>query len=140
MKSMYGSQLLVSDAYMIVIAVFSSLLIGVVLMFLVPFVANLFLNFSRFYNVPRREFGVITLLFFTLYYLVCGLLSLVHLFTPLLLTWGEKLFPFVVGTGCVIWFYAVTKKLYFNDVTSLYYFRNLAIVYFVFAFVFGVVL
>ena len=137
---MYRFALNVSDAYMIVIAIFSSLLIGVVLMFLVPFVAKVFLNFSRLYNVPHAEFALLAQMFFALFYFVSGLLSLVNLFTPLLLTWGEKLFPFIVGTGCVIGFYAVTKKLYFNDVTALYYFRNLAIVYFVFTVVFGVVL
>ena len=140
MLSMYGTVLNVSDTYMLIVSIFSSLFIGVVLMFLVPFVANVFLNFSRFYNVPRAEYSLIVLLFFALYYLVCGVLSLVHLFTPLLLTWGEKLFQFITATGCVIWFYAVTKKLYFNDVTARFYFRNLAIVYFVVAIVFGVVL
>ena len=137
---MYGSALNISETYALVVAIFASLLIGVALMFIVPFIANLFLNFSRFYSVPRAEYRLLVQLFFTLYYFVCGVLSLVHLFTPIFLTWGEKLFPFVVGTGCVIWFYAVTKKLYFNDVTAWYYFRNLAIVYFVFALVFGVVL
>lgn len=140
MLSMYGTVLNVSDTYMLIVSIFSSLFIGVVLMFLVPFVANVFLNFSRFYNIPRAEYSLIVLMFFALYYLVCGVLSLVHLFTPLLLTWGEKLFPFITATGCVIWFYAVTKKLYFNDVTARFYFRNLAIVYFVVAIVFGVVL
>ena len=136
----YGLMANVSSTYVLVMAIFATLLIGVVLMFLVPFIANTFLNFSRFYNIPRAEYSLIAHLFFTLYYLVCGVLSLVHLFTPLLLTWGEKIFPFVTATGCIIGFYAVTKKLYFNDATAKYYFRNLAIVYFVFAFVFGVVL
>ena len=137
---MYGSMLNVSGTYMLIVAIFTSLIIGVALMFLVPLVAGIFLNFSRFYNVPRAEYSLLVHLFFTLYYLVCGALSLVHLATPLLLTWGAKLFPFITATGCVIWFYAVTKKLYFNDATAQYYFRNLAIVYFVFAVVFGVVL
>ena len=139
-QSMYGTMLNASDAYVLLIAFFAALLIGVVLVFIVPLVANVFLNISRFYNVPRAEYGLITLMFFALFYFVCGLLSLVNLVTPLLLTWGEKMFTFIVATGCVIWFYAVTKKLYFNDATSQYYFRNMAIVYFVFAFVFGVLL
>ena len=140
MLSMYGSQINISDTYALVMAIFASLLLGVVIMFLVPFVANVFLNFSRFYNIPRAEYGLIVHMFFALFYFVCGVLSLVHLLTPLLLTWGEKLFPFLAATGCIIGFYAVTKKLYFNDVTAKYYFRNLAILYFVFAIVFGVVL
>lgn len=140
MLSMYGTVVNLPGAYVFIITIFSSLLIGIALMFLVPFVAGFFLNFSRFYNVPRAEYSLIVHVFFTLYYFVCGALSLVHLFTPLLLTWGAKMFPFLVATGCVIWFYAVTKKLYFNDATAQYYFRNLAIVYFVVAIVFGVVL
>ena len=138
--SMYGSRLNLPDTYVFVVAIFTTGLIGVAWMFLVPLIVKFFLNFSNFYSVPRAEYTLIVHLFFTLYYLACGLLSIVHLFTPLLLTWGAELFPFVVGTGCVIGFYAVTSKLYFNDATVQYYFRNLAIVYFVFAFVFGVVL
>ena len=93
--TMYGHALNLSDSYALVTAIIASLLIGVVLVFLVPFVANVFLNFSRLYNVPRAEYGLLTHLFFTLYYFVCGVLSLINLFTPLLLTWSEKLFPFV---------------------------------------------
>ena len=137
---LYGSVLNISYTYALVVAIFATVSIGVGLMFLVPFVAGVFLNFSRLYSVPRAEYGLLAHLFFTLYYLVCGLLSLVNLFTPLLLTWGEKLFKFIVATGCLIWFYAVTKKLYFNDATAQYYFRNLVIVYFVLAVLFGVVL
>ena len=140
MLSMYESVLSVSYTYMLLTVIFATLLIGVVLMFLVPFVVKLFLNYSHIYNVPRAEFTLLAHLFITIFYLACALLSLVHLLTPLFLTWGEKLIPFIVATGCIIWFYFVTKKLYFNDATALYYFRNLAIVYFVFAFVFGVAL
>ncbi|MCH5156431.1 MAG: hypothetical protein J1G02_00970 [Clostridiales bacterium] len=137
---MYGSTLNIPYAYALVMAIFVSLAIGVAIMFIVPFVAGLFLNYSRIHNVPRAEFGLLANLFFTVYYVICGVFSLVNLYTPLLLTWGEKLVPFIVATGCVIGFYAVTKKLYFNNATALYYFRNLAIVYFVLAVLFGVVL
>ena len=140
MMQMYGMTTHASGVYVLLMSIFVSLLIGVVIMFLVPFLANTFLNFSRFYNVPRAEYGLIVHVFFTIFYFACGALSLLHLITPILLTWGEKMFPFIAATGCMIGFYAVTKKLYFNDVTSWYYFRNLAIVYFVFAFIFGVVL
>ena len=140
MLSSYGYGINLPDAYILVVAIFSSLLIGVALMFLVPFAAKLFLNFSSFYNVPRAEYSLLVHLFLTIYYFVCGLLSLIHLFTPLLLTWGDKLFPFITATGCLIWFYVVTKKLYFNDAVAVYYFRNLAIVYFIVALIFGVVL
>ena len=137
---LYGAAYNISDTYMIVMAISVSLLIGMVLMFVVPLVTNVFLTYSRFYNVPRAEFGLFAQLFFTLFYLVSGLLSLVNLITPLFLTWGGKLIPFIVATGAVIGFYAVTKRLYFNDATEKFYFRNLAIIYFVLAFVFGVIL
>ena len=137
---MYNFTPNMSSSHTVVVAILSSLLMGAILMFLVPVVANVFLNISRFYNVPRAEYCLIAHLFFTLFYLVCGALNLVNLITPLLLVWGEKLFPFISATGCMIWFYAVTKRLYFNDATAKYYFRNLAILYFVVAFVFGVIL
>ena len=129
-----------SGSSALLVAILASLLMGVVLMFVVPFVANTFLNMSRFYNVPRAEYALITHLFFTLYYLVCGALNLINLITPLLLSWGDRLFSFLAATGAMIGFYIVTKKLYFNAVTARYYFRNLAILYFVVAFLFGVIL
>ena len=129
-----------SDSYTLLMAIFVSSALGVGLMFLTPFLARTFLNISRFYSVPRAEYGLLSLVFVTLYLLVCGLLKLINVFTPLLLVWGEVLFPFLISLGCVIWFYAVTSKLYFNDVTKPFYFRNMAIVYFVCTVVFGVVL
>ena len=129
-----------SDAYILVMSLFASALLGVGLMFLLPLITKTFLNVSRFYNVPQSEYALLAHVFTTLYFLVCGALRLINFFTPLLLVWGEVLFPFVVGTVCTAWFYAVTSKLYFNDVTKPFYFRNVAIVYFIFAFVFGVVL
>ena len=129
-----------SDAYTLVMALFVSASLGVGLMFLLPFLARTFLNVSHFYNVPRSEYALLAHVFTTLYFVVCGALRLINLFTPLLLVWGEVLFPFVVGTACAIWFYVVTSKLYFNDVTKPFYFRNVVIVYFICTFVFGVVL
>lgn len=123
-----------SDVYNLFMAIFASAAIGVGLMFLVPFLTRTFLNVSRFYNVPRAEFGLLAHVFVTLYYLVCGALRLINVFTPLLLVWGDVLFPFLTSLGCVIWFYIVTSRLYFNDVTKPFYFRNMAVVYFVIAF------
>ena len=138
---MYGmTGIDVSGPIGIISAVVATLLIGVIVMAILPLLVNAFLNFSRFYNVPRAEYGLLVNLFFAMYYFICGALSLVNLITPILLIWGEKLFPFIAGTGCMIWFYAVTRKLYFNDATEKYYFRNMAILYFVVAVVFGVVL
>lgn len=119
----------VSGQYNLLMALLSSALLGTGIMFLVPLIANVFLNYSRFYTVPRAEYGLLTLLFFTLYFAACGLLKLINLFTPLLLVWGDVLFPVLVSLGCVIGFYAATAKLYFNNQTKPYYFRNLAIAY-----------
>lgn len=129
-----------SGAQMLLSALLTGALIGVALVFLVPWVASLFLNISKFYNVPHSEYRLLVHVFFTLYYFVCGALKLVNVFTPILLTWGAVMIPFLVSLGCVIWFYKVTSDLYFNDVTRPFYFRNMAILYFVCAFVFGVVL
>ena len=116
-------------------AFMTSALIGVALMFIVPWLASLFLNLSKFYNVPHAEYRLLVHVFVSLYYLVCGALKLINVFTPILLTWGAVLFPFLTSLGCIIWFYAVTSKLYFNDTTKPFYFRNMAIAYFVIAFV-----
>lgn len=122
------------------VALITALVIGTALMFLVPFVTNLFLNASHLHNVPRAEYALLAHAFCTIYFAVCGALRLINLVTPLLLVWGGVIFPFVVSLGCVIWFYHVTSQLYFNDVTRPFYFRVVAIVYFVCAALFGVVL
>lgn len=116
---------------MLYLALGTSFIGGVILVFLVPIVVNWYLNFSRFYNIPRAEYCLIALLFCTFYFTVCGALNLTHLFTPLLLTWGTVIFPVVVSLGCIIGFYRVTVKLYFNDVTEVYYFRSVAVLYLV---------
>lgn len=129
-----------TDALALSTALFAALFMGVVLMFLVPWLTSLFLNMFRFYNVPRAEYALLAHMFCTIYFAVCGVLRLINIFTPLLLNWGGVLFPFVVALGCVIWFYHVTSQLYFNDLTRPYYFRYVAIVYFVCALLFEVVL
>ncbi len=139
-KMQFGSAMFLSDSMLVAIALTSSALVGVALMFLLPLFVNLFLNVSKFHNVPRAEFTLLVHLFFVLFYFVCGSLELFNLLTPLLINWGGRLFELLVSAGCVIWFYDVTSKLYFNDVTNPYYFRNLAIVYLACAFLFGVLL
>lgn len=119
----------VSGTYNLVVALLTSALLGVIVMFLVPVISNAFLNFSRFYTVPRAEYALLTHLFFTIYFAICGVLRLINLFTPLFLVWGDVLFPLLSSLGCIIWFYAVTAKLYFNEQTKPYYFRNLALTY-----------
>ena len=118
-----------SAQYNVVVALLTSALLGTGIMFLIPLISNLFLTYSRFYTVPRAEYALLTMLFFTLYFAACGLLKLINLFTPLLLVWGDVLFPVLVSLACVIGFYAATAKLYFNNQTKPYYFRNLAVAY-----------
>ena len=124
---MVGQQF--TGRYGLLIAIMSSALLGSIIMLIVPLISNVFLNYSRFYTVPRAEFALLTHLFLTLYFAICGALKLINLITPLLLVWGEILFPVLVSLGCVIWFYAVTVKLYFNNQTKPYYFRSLLIAY-----------
>ena len=124
---MTGQQ--ITGQYGLWVALMASMLLGALIMLLVPVISNVFLNYSHFHSVPRAEFSLFTMLFFSLYFLICGLLKLINLFTPLLLVWGEILFPVLVSLGCIIWFYSVTAKLYFNNQTKPYYFRSLAITY-----------
>ena len=118
-----------SGQYNLLVALLTSALLGAIVMLLVPLVCNVFLNYSRFYSVPRAEFTLLAHLFLTIYYAICGALKLINLFTPLLIVWGEVLFPVIVSLGCIIWFYSVTAKLYFNNQTKPYYFKSLAIAY-----------
>ena len=113
------------------LALLTSALLGLIIMLIVPFISNIFLNYSRFYTVPRAEYSLLAMLFFTLYFAICGVLKLINLITPILLVWGEILFPVLVSLGCVIWFYKITANLYFNNQTKPYYFRNLATTYLV---------
>ena len=115
--------------YNLVVSLLTSALLGTIIMFIVPFIINIFLNISHFYTAPRAEYTLLAMLFFTLYFTICGVLKLINLFTPILLVWGEILFPVLVSLGCVIWFYHVTANLYFNNQTRPYYFRSLAVTY-----------
>ena len=119
----------VTGAYNLFIALMTSALLGVAIMFLVPLISRLFLHYSQFYSVPRAEYGLLTMLFVALYFAICGILKLINLFTPILLVWGEILFPILVSLGCAIMFYRVTAKLYFNNQTKPYYFRSLLVTY-----------
>ena len=118
-----------SGSYNLLLALLTSAFLGVIIMVIVPLISNIFLNISHFYTVPQAEYSLLTMLFFTLYFFVCGLLRLINLLTPLLLVWGDVLFPVIVSLGCVIWFYIVTSNLYFNNQTKPYYFRSLAVTY-----------
>ncbi len=129
-----------SSSLVIPIMLFSGILTAVIFVLLIPFLTNLILNMLRLFNIPRAEYILLVFLFFDIGFLACGLLNVVNFFTPILLTWGGILFPFLVFFGCSLGFYKVTSKLYFNDVTRPYYFKNLAIIFFAVAIIVGVVL
>ena len=122
---------LASISYSVLLAVMTSAVLGVIIMLITPLISNVFIHYSRFYTVPRAEYSLLVMLYFALFFVVCGVLKLINLVTPLLLVWGGVLFPVIVSLGCIIWFYSVTAKLYFNNQTKVYYFRNLALTYLV---------
>ena len=97
-------------------------------MFIVPFLAGLFLNVSKIYSVPRAEYCLLVNLYCALGFFVNGLLNLINLITPVFMVWGGVIFPFVITLVGFISFYLVTSKLYFNDVTKVHYFKCLLIV------------
>lgn len=113
-------------------------IVGVILVFLLPVLINLVLNWAKIFSVPRAEYCLFGIIFAALGMLVCGLLNLVNLFTPLFLVWGAVLFPFVSLTVAMLCFYKVTSSLYFNDVTRVYYFKLCLIVYAILAVLVGV--
>ena len=117
------------------IGLFSEMLVGVIWMFILPFLVNLLLNIAKIYTVPRAEYCFLVQAFFALGYFILGCLNLVNLFTPVLLVWGSVLFPFISSLVAIILFYKVTAKLYFNDLTVVPYFRLVAISYLVLLFV-----
>lgn len=110
------------------VALLSSTIMGVVLMFLTPFLAGLFLNIAKIYSVPRAEYCLLVNLYCAVGFFINGLLNLINLITPVFMVWGGVLFPFIVTLGCFISFYFVTAKMYFNDVTKVHYFKCLLIV------------
>ena len=116
----------------------SGVFMGLLLNLVVPFAVNSLLNFMRLYNMPRHEYVLIAMVFFDVGFFACGILNLVNLFTPIFMTWGSILFPLIVSCGCMIGFYKVTSKLYFNEVTRQPYFRTLAIAYLAVVVVLGV--
>ena len=123
-----GVLLRLNGSVKLVIALTSSALCGVVLMFLTPFIAGLFLNISKIYSVPRAEYCLLVNLYCSIGFFACGLLNLINLITPVFMVWGGVIFPFIVTLACFISFYSVTSKLYFNDVTKVHYFKCLLIV------------
>ncbi len=138
MVNMMGASMGLPAVATIPTVLLSGILTGLLFNLCVPFAVNSILNFSRLYNVPRHEYVLLAMLFFDIGFFACGILNLVNLFTPVFMTWGSVLFPLIVSCGCMIGFYAVTSKLYFNVVTRQLYFRSLAIAYLVTVAVVGV--
>lgn len=110
------------------IALMSSTIAGVVLMFVTPLLAGLFLNLTKIYTVPRSEFGLLVNLYCAIGFFINGLLNLINLITPIFMVWGAVIFPFIITLGCFVSFYLVTSKMYFNDITKVHYFKCLLIV------------
>ena len=118
-----------SGANKLVIALISSTIMGVVLMFVTPLIAGLFLNVARIYSVPRAEYCLLVNLYCAAAFFINGLLNLINLITPIFIVWGSVLFPIIITVGCFVSFYAVTAKMYFNDVTRVHYFKCLLVVF-----------
>ena len=96
-----------------------------------PIIVSFALSLARIYSVPVGEYGILAVSFFGLGYLLRGLLNIVNFFTPVMLVWGGVIFPFIATLVASVGFYAVTSKLYFNDLTRPYYFRVCVLVFFV---------
>lgn len=128
LMALFGGVLNLNGVGVLLLSLFSALLMGVILVLIIPLLTNVFLNLAKIYSVPRAEYKLLLLLFFTIGFFANGLLNLINLATPLFLSWGGVLFPFIVSVCCCVAFYRVTVKLYFNDVTAVNYFKYYAVV------------
>lgn len=115
------------------LAILVLVIIGTVLMFLIPVITGVLLGWARIISVPRAEFCFLAYVFCAVGFAILGIFNLVNLFTPLLLSWGEALFPLIAAAVASLLFYRVTSKLYFNDVTRPHYFKMCAVYFAVFA-------
>lgn len=118
-----------NSAVKLAIALMTSAIMGVILMFITPLFAGLFLNVAKIYSVPRAEYCLIVNLYCAVGFFLYGLLNLINLITPIFMVWGSVLFPIIITIGCFASFYLVTSKLYFNDVTTVHYFKCLMVVF-----------
>ena len=89
------------------------------------FVPVLFLRVTRLASVTASEYSLLATVFWGAYYLLVGVLNLLNLLSPVIIPWGAVIFPTIASLLCGLGFYAVTSKLYFNDVTRVYYFKVL---------------
>ncbi len=109
--------------------------VAIAMVLIVPFVVEFLLKTLKLYNLPTAEYTFLATCACSFGFLLCGLLNLVHLFTPIFLAWGSVLFPFISTLLATLLFYKVTAKLYFNDVTVVHYFRSVGILFVVLVFV-----
>lgn len=70
------------------------------------------------YGLPSNEFAVVVTFFFSFYYLLLGLFYLFALITPVILVWGQILFPVVSTLIASMLFFFAIRKLYLNTTTS----------------------
>ncbi len=129
-----------SQDHTILLSVLTSLLLGVILQFLVPVLCNVFLNIAKIRTVPLAEYTLLAHICFSLFFFVVGLFRIVNIFTPILSVWGDIIIRFIISLACGFLFYKITQKLYFNDVTTPYYFKVFGISFLVLTVVLGVLL
>lgn len=115
----------------LVIAI-SGLLSAIIAEIFVRLLLKLVLYASKIVMLPRNEFSILFLMCLVPINLIMGGLNLLFYLTPVIISWGSVLFEIVVATPFLILFYAKTKKLYFNDKNSPYYFKVCAIVYLIY--------
>lgn len=126
-KSFAGALTFVTGSASWATVLLGSTVSGAVIVVLAHFLPRLFLRFTKIYTVPYSEFSLFATLAWALYCLLVGLLNLILLAAPTFATWASVLFPTVSVIASGLAFYAVTSKLYFNDVTRPYYFYTLSV-------------
>ncbi len=129
------------DSSMLVPAcIFSAMLVAVIAHFLVPLACNIFLTYSRIHSVPIAEYVVLAFACCSCGFLISGAFNALAYFVPSLSVWISGLVQPIVMLACLILFYFVTERLYFNDVTAATYFKSYAVLTLVIVVIAGVLL
>ncbi len=100
---------------------------------LIPVITNVLLNAYGIHTVPRQEYILIVFLSFSAGCFVNGALNLLIMAMPFAGSWIIILSRFLGNVLSWILLYSVTSRLYFNDANRKYYFKGMAIMFFVFA-------